>query len=332
MLKEDIREFLTANGFSCICGDICGHGMLRTETKDGRERIILPVEIDAESPEEARKHADGIRTVIESITEISGQRPVIMTADRWKQQRNMMEKRLLAHLEVFFPIYARNCEIRRIDKAEAAAFLHESHSYGDASCRYRYGLFLKRHTGKRASDMSYGSSRNGNEENLHKGMKFIETGTLVAVSEFSNARKWKKGDKVIRSYEWTRYASLPDVRINGGMGKILNHFIKEVQPDDIMSYADLEWSEGRAYEQLGFILEGQKEAVTFMVDMERGVRTPLGKISCADVQDDNYNISGIQDGRNNIPDTSDDREAVRYNRYFRNLGSNKYRLKLTDYK
>ena len=28
--------------------------------------------------------------------------------------------------------------------------------------------------------------------------------TLVAVAAFSNARKWIKGDKTIRSYEWTR--------------------------------------------------------------------------------------------------------------------------------
>jgi hypothetical protein len=89
---------------------------------------------------------------------------------------------------------------------------------------------------------------------------------LVAVATFSNARKWQKGDKVIRSYEWTRYASLPGVRISGGMGKVVKAFIEEVHPDDIMSYADLEWSEGKVYEQLGFVLEGRKDPVMFVVD------------------------------------------------------------------
>ncbi len=153
----------------------------------------------------------------------------------------------------------------------------------------------------------------------------IQPGTLVAVAEFSNARKWKKGDKVIRSYEWTRYASLPDVRINGGMGKVLKHFIREVQPDDIMSYADLEWSEGRVYEQLGFSLEGHKEAVTFMIDRERGSRRALGKGSFAYAQDDRRET---QDDRREV---QDDRRDAQDDRYFCNLGSNKYRLKLTDY-
>ena len=292
MLREEIYDFLTANGFRHSAGEVCGMHIIRVESKDGSQRMILPVEITAMTLEEAEKQSSGLRSSIEEIVRSSGQAPVVITEDRWTAQKEMTGKRVLAHLETFFPIYARNCEVRRIEKAEAEAFLKENHSYGDAACRYRYGLFLKRHTGQRASGL-------------------IQPGTLVAVAEFSNARKWKKGDKVIRSYEWTRYASLPDVRINGGMGKVLKHFIREVQPDDIMSYADLEWSEGRVYEQLGFSLEGHKEAVTFMIDRERGSRRALGKRSFAYAQDD--------------------RREAQDDRYFCNLGSNKYRLKLTDY-
>ena len=80
-------------------------------------------------------------------------------------------------------IFARNCEVRKIDKRAAEEFLSMYHSYGDASCRHRYGLFLKRHTGHNAGSAS------------------ILPGTLVAVATFSNARKWIKGDKTILSYE-----------------------------------------------------------------------------------------------------------------------------------
>lgn len=306
MLREEIYDFLTANGFRHSAGEVCGMLIIRVEIKDGSQRMILPVEITAMTLEEAEKQSSGLRSSIEEIVRTSGQAPVVITEDRWTAQKEMTGKRVLAHLETFFPIYARNCEVRRIEKAEAEAFLKENHSYGDAACRYRYGLFLKRHTGQRASGL-------------------IQPGTLVAVAEFSNARKWKKGDKVIRSYEWTRYASLPDVRINGGMGKVLKHFIREVQPDDIMSYADLEWSEGGVYERLGFSLEGHKEAVTFMIDRERGSRRALGKRSFAYAQDDRREA---QDDRR---ETQDDRREVQDDRYFCNLGSNKYRLKLTDY-
>ena len=321
MLRDEIYDFLTANGFRHTAGEVCGMRIIRVEIKDGRQRIILPVEITARTLEDAENQSDNLKSAIEGIVRSSGCHPVVITEDRWTAQHEMTAKRLLAHLETFFPIYARNCEVRRIEKAEAEAFLKENHSYGDAVCRYRYGLFLKRHTGQRgAGSTGNAANQRGNaddltEKSLHE---IIPPGTMVAVAEFSNARKWQKGDKVIRSYEWTRYASLPDVRINGGMGKMLKHFIMEVQPDDIMSYADLEWSEGRVYEQLGFMLEGHKEAVTFMIDRESGIRRALGKGSFADAQDDRR-------------DAQDDRGPDSANRYFCNLGSNKYRLKLTDY-
>lgn len=131
-------------------------------------------------------------------------------------------------------IFARNCEIRRITRPEAAAFLNANHRYGDAACRYRYGMFCRRSTG--AGEMS------------------LPAGTLVAVAEFSSARTMRDGG---RSCEWIRYASLAGVRVQGGMGKMLAHFIAEIRPDDVMSYADpLSEDEGLVYEKLGFVSEG----------------------------------------------------------------------------
>ena len=123
------------------------------------------------------------------------------------------------------------------------------------------------------------------------------------MATFSNARKWIKDGKEIRSYEWTRYASLPDMRVSGGMGKLLKAFIKDVRPDDIMSYADLEWSEGNVYKALGFNKEGTKEPVCFIIDGETWDRSPI---------------------KSDMPEKG--------NLFFRNFGSRKYRLKLTEYK
>jgi hypothetical protein len=135
----------------------------------------------------------------------------------------------------------------------------------------------------------------------------------VAVAQFSNARKWIKGEKEIRSYEWTRYASLSGVRISGGMGRMLKTFIEDVKPDDIMSYADLEWSWGEAYSQLGFTLEGQKDPVTFVVDGQWR-RSPVKLGMTAEAGNKEAVLAGSTG-----------------NLFFRNFGSNKYRLKLTDY-
>ena len=161
-------------------------------------------------------------------------------------------------------------------------------------------------------------------------------GTLVAVATFSNARKWIKGDKEIRSYEWTRYASLPGLRINGGMGKLLKAFIEEVRPDDIMSYADLEWSEGDVYRQLGFTLEGRKDPVTFTVDTGTWKRFPVKpgmtdgiRSGMAGPDDEGMTGHVIAETTDNVIARP---KGSWQSLYFRNFGSNKYRLKLTAYK
>lgn len=137
-------------------------------------------------------------------------------------------------------IFARNCSVRRIDKLTAAAFLNANHRLGVTGGRYRYGLFVRRTTG--VSEFQ------------------IEAGTLVAVAEFSNARRWLKGDRRVSSYEWIRYASLEGVRVVGGMSKLLKAFIEEVQPDDVMSYADASYPDaGEAYVKLGFVEEARIE-------------------------------------------------------------------------
>ena len=137
-------------------------------------------------------------------------------------------------------VFARNCLIRRIEKPVAAAFLTRYHRLGSTGGRYFYGLFVRRSTGA--------------------GELRLEEGTLVAVASFSSARRWQKPQGEVRSYEWIRYASLEGVRVTGGMGKLLNAFIEQVHPDDIMSYADADYPDGgEAYSVLGFRAEAEVE-------------------------------------------------------------------------
>ena len=281
-LLNKISAFLLEKGITHDTETENGHSVVVAHTPKGKIVPILPALMFSRSQEEAVRYAEDLATFSRQIISKTGERPFIIAQDRWESQGEMMKARLLAHLEVYDQIYARNCQVRRIDKQTAAEFLRSNHSYGDAACRYRYGLYLKRHTG----------------HNTDSGK--LPPDTLVAVATFSNARKWTKGDKIIRSYEWTRYASLPGIRLSGGMGKLLKAFIEEVKPDDIMTYADLEWSDGKVYEALGFSLEGHKAPVMFAVNLNDWSRSPL----------------------------LDDRHETRY---FQNPGSNKYRLKLIDY-
>ena len=297
-LTNEIRGFLASQGFESSIQVRDGLEVIATYALTSKDaRTILPLRIDAESPEEAAARSRTAYAVVEALSVGNGY-PLIITEDRWNNQRDMMQQRILAHMEAFVPVYARNCEIRRIDKGTAAEFLNRTHSYGDASCRYRYGLFLKRYTGARKIQPGKGP----------------QPGELVAVATFSNARRWNKEGKVIRSHEWTRYASLPGVRINGGMGKFLKDFIKDANPADIKTYADLEWSEGDVYGQLGFSLEGRKSPVVFHIDPQWN-RHPV------------HNEKALPEHH-----CGDERQLRHDNLFYQNFGSNKFRLKLTEYR
>ena len=386
-LIDNIAEFLVENGFELSFQIRHDFDVIVTRTLDGRHtKVILPLEISAGTIEEAESEIENAEYAIRMITREAGY-PLIITEDRWRSQRQMMEARLLAHLELFSQAYARNCEVRRIEKAEAQEFLNRNHSYGYAACKYRYGLFLKRHTGHIAAEMGF-PIRSGMTDgepgttdmepgttDMEPGMtdrepgttdgkvevpdekvgrtsspvilnevKNLSEGTLIAVATFSNARRWVKEEKEIRSYEWTRYASLPDLRVSGGMGKMLKAFIKEVQPDDIMSYADLEWSEGEVYERLGFEAETRKEPVTFTIDPQTWERKAIKRSPVKPgmteekpgmteekpgMTEEKPGMTeekpGMTEGDNVIPDLIGDL-------FFRNFGSRKFRLKLTDYK
>ena len=101
---------------------------------------------------------------------------------------------------------------------------------------------------------------------------------LVAVAAFSAPRPMKRGEEVLNSYEWVRYASLSGMRIAGGMGKLLEHFIRTHSPQEIMSYADKEWSDGDAYKKLGFELVSESDPIDFIVDTKDFKRYSIKKL------------------------------------------------------
>ena len=314
-LIDDIGAFLEANGFEYSLQFRYGFDVICAATLDGRHsRVIMPLEISATTTKDATMASLRAYEAVRSIRVLEGY-PIIIPEDRWKRQKPMMEARLMAHMEVFSQAYARNCEVRRIDKETARKFLDENHSYGYAACKYRYGLFLKRHTGHIAREMGFlNCALNDKEDGLNnnEGGGKGNIGMLIAAATFSNARKWIKDGKEIRSYEWTRYASLPDLRVSGGMGKLLKTFILEVQPDDIMSYADLEWSQGDVYKTLGFNEELPKDPVSFEIDPQTWERRAISRCQPE-------------------PGTTQAEPDTAGKLFYTNFGSRKLRLKLTDY-
>lgn len=172
---------------------------------------------------------------------------VFIYEDLWRSHQELVRRRLRSHLGVGKKVFARNCDVREISQQTAAAFLERHHVYGATKACYRYGLFRRRATGAKEAGMP-------------------DTATMVAVGTFS------------KNNEWERYASLPQVRVCGGMGKVLDHFLTVVHPPEVMSYADLEWGDGSVYEKLGFSMNRRTPPVHFLIDSLTWERVHLQKM------------------------------------------------------
>lgn len=234
---SEIRDFISENGIVANETVNDGFGVFVCG-----EVNVIPVSVSSVSLESAEEQ----RVRLSDVVSVLPGKKVLVPEDMWRGRPEMMMPRLLAQLGRFRSVFARNTVVSRIGKEEAASFMDRCHSYRDAASRYRYGVFTK-------------------------------AGELVAVASFSSGRTWVKEGRTVRSYEWVRYASLPDVRVVGGMGKVLKAFEEDVHPDDIMSYADMEWTDGAVYERLGFIEDGIRPPVQFVIDPVSWVRTALSR-------------------------------------------------------
>ena len=172
--------------------------------------------------------------------------------DRWLYRREVVTARLLARLGGFRRVSARLCTVQRIDAPTYGDLLQLHHLNGATSSKFKYGLFLK---------------------NMVQNREVMQqSGLLVAVAGFAGGRTFRE-PAGWRSHELVRFASVGGTVVAGGLGKLLRAFVREHAPDDVMTYADRDWSDGRGYQQLGFELAGQTPPQFFSLDAA-GDRVP----------------------------------------------------------
>nr|WP_295922225.1 hypothetical protein [uncultured Dyadobacter sp.] len=172
----------------------------------------------------------------------SGTPVIVIWEDFWISKTGIVKSRIAAMLGVSIKIPARLTQVRRIDNAVTAAFLTDNHLNGPTTSKFRYGLFLPQRYYRVLPD---GFLPDQGQEAL-----------LVAVATFSHARIFEHEGAPFRSHELIRFASLLNTSVVGALDKLLRAFIRDKQPDDIMTYADIEWSDGRSYAKLGFERRG----------------------------------------------------------------------------
>jgi len=74
------------------------------------------------------------------------------------------------------------------------------------------------------------------------------------------------------SVELIRFATADGFTVQGGLSKLIKHLIKTILPNDVMTYADLDWSYGKGYTKLGFELVAQVPPAEIWLDQATNTR------------------------------------------------------------
>ncbi len=187
------------------------------------------------------------------------QRIIHLWEDVYILKKDLVHARILTMIGTFTRLHARHCIIKRIDKPTADNFLEINHLQGTVNAKLRYGLFLKPQYVERFMGVV------GQLQPL-----------LIAVATFSGGRMMKEGERAgTRSYELIRFASLKGHVVVGGMDKLLKKFTEEHPVNDVMSYADRDWSDGRSYDKLGFTKIETSEPQIFYINLKTLERLSL---------------------------------------------------------
>ena len=207
--------------------------------------------------------------------------------DRWFYSQELVKKRILARLGRFRSVFARKCTVVAVDgeicreaksgkkcvlvsDREIKEFIERYHSYGYARSKFRYALV---YDGEIVAAAAFSASRPMPRE------------VSVTGGTGGGGERESQEIRIYDSYEWIRYVSLPNVRVVGGMGRLLKAFlndmtsrreivcsgveknkVRSLNPVEVMSYSDEEWSTGEVYINLGFVEVARREPVLYYVD------------------------------------------------------------------
>lgn len=154
--------------------------------------------------------------------------------DEWTYKQDIVKSRIENILKITSNrIYARKCLIKDVDSKTANTFLKLNHIQRASKAKFRYGLYY-------------------NDE-------------LVSLMTFGGLRKNLGCDNKDGHYELVRFCNKLDTTVIGGASKLLKHFVNEVNPIEIISYADKRWSTGNLYEKLNFKLSHESQPSYFYV-------------------------------------------------------------------
>lgn len=156
--------------------------------------------------------------------------------DDWHHKNEIVLSIIASILGQNKTIFARNCHVKKVDKTIAKVFLNENHLLGYLNAYYKYALYYQ------------------NE--------------IIAIATFSKGRKMNRLSSEKRGFELISFCCKKHISVTGGLSKLLKAFVTDLQPGDVMTYVDKDWSEGKAYLKIGFKLHSEKPPQNFVFNTQ----------------------------------------------------------------
>lgn len=171
--------------------------------------------------------------------------------DVWNIKKDWITRFLRSKFESPVSVFARDTRVMEIRKELAETFMEENHLLGFLPGNRYFACIVPAHRHFRIK-----SSRFWQDEN-----------PLVMVAVFGQVRQMKQGDLAGKaSGELIQVATDPGVRCVGGLSKLISTYAHTFKLDNLMTYTDLEWSDGHAFSQIGFVAESASPSLYFTHD------------------------------------------------------------------
>jgi hypothetical protein len=178
---------------------------------------------------------------------------VFIWYDLWQNKEKIILSKL-THLCGFSKkIHARKTLIQNVNREDCEIFFLENHLNQPLIGYKRIGLYL-------------------NNE-------------MIALASFAKRRKFRDNTY---SSELLQFATQDGIHINGGLSKLIKHFRISHSFDTLMTYIDLDWSNGEKFSKIGFKIDSIKAPVYF----KKTESTNLRKISSQ--KTDIFNLGNIK--------------------------------------
>lgn len=149
---------------------------------------------------------------------------------------------ILSKLQANKKIFARKCEIKKVDKETARHFLDAYHLMNSTQSASNLGLFY--------------------------------TNELIALASFSKGRKMNRLSPHQRSFELIRFCTKSGYTLTGGLSRLIKIFCEEKKAGDVMTYIDKELFDGRSFIAAGFKKHSETDPNYFLINKNTFERIP----------------------------------------------------------